>query len=441
LFFEYRETGHLLYEEGCMKAASRAVTLGLGVRVRKGDAVGLTCVDDLEWHAMARAAATAACIAGGGTPKALVPFGHRVVPAPYDAARSTVLLPAADKHALLERAAAAAMAVDHRVRQVEANLSDDVREILVATSDGRFVRDAQPLVRFAVRVVLESAGTSREGASGGGGRTDSRYFSRKTPEWHAQEAVRQAVAMLDAREAPAGTLPVVLAPGDSGILLHEAVGHGLEADFNRKGTSFYSGREGQLVASKACTVVDDATLPDSRGSITVDDEGNPGCAKVLIENGRLVGLMHDQRTAEHYGRDATGNGRRSGYAAAPMPRMTSTLLLAGAHDPVEIIRSVKRGIYARKLGGGQVNISNGSFVFALTESYLIEDGQLTAPVCGANLIGNGPKVLGKVSMLGNDMTVSDGIWSCSKNGQHVPVGVGCPTVKIDAITVGGTRVR
>ncbi|HEX4353470.1 MAG TPA: metallopeptidase TldD-related protein, partial [Polyangiales bacterium] len=280
----------------------------------------------------------------------------------------------------------------------------------------------------------------QSGGSGGGGRMSLEYFDQKSPEWHAAEAVRHALAMLDARESPAGEMEVVLAPGDSGVLLHEAVGHGLEADFNRKGTSNYSGRVGQSVASELCTVVDDATQFGSRGSIRVDDEGNLPERAVLIENGKLAGYMHDQHSALHFKTKPTGNGRRESFQSHPMPRMTNTWLLAGPHDPDAIIKSVKRGIYARKFGGGQVDISNGDFVFSLTESYLIEDGKLTAPLKGVNLIGNGPDVMSKVSMLGTDFETSDGVWTCGKDGQSVPVGVGCPTIKIASMTVGGTQM-
>jgi TldD protein len=266
------------------------------------------------------------------------------------------------------------------------------------------------------------------------------YFEGASPEWHGREAARQAVTMLDAHEAPAGQMEVVLAPGDSGILLHEAVGHGLEADFNRKGTSNYSGKMGDAVASELCSVVDDPTLLQSRGAINVDDEGNEPKRSTLIEKGKLVGYMHDRLSARHFQSKQSGNGRRESFACAPMPRMTNTILLAGPHDPDEILKSVRRGIYAKKFGGGQVDIANGDFVFSLTESYLVEDGKITAPLKGVNLIGNGPEVLRRVTMLGDDVRVSDGIWTCGKDGQSVPVGVGCPTIKIDAITVGGTRV-
>jgi TldD protein len=315
-----------------------------------------------------------------------------------------------------------------------------VREILVATSDGVLVHDVQPLLRMSVRAVAERDGKRQEGSSGGGGRMTMGYFDDRSPEIHAREAARQAIAMLDAREAPAGEMEVVLAPGDSGILLHEAVGHGLEADFNRKGTSNYSGQVGKQVASSLCTVVDDATLLQSRGTINVDDEGNEPHRNVLIEDGNLVGYMHDRLSARHFRLEATGNGRRESFAASPLPRMTNTILLAGPHDPDEIVKSVKRGVFAKRFGGGQVDISNGDFVFSLTESYLIEDGKITAPLKGVNLIGNGPEVLRNVTMLGDDLATSDGIWTCGKDGQSVPVGVGCPTIKIDRITVGGTKI-
>jgi TldD protein len=346
-----------------------------------------------------------------------------------------------EKRRLLERAAAAGHAFDPRVAKVEASMTEEIREVLVVTSDGKMVHDTQPLVRFGVRVIAEEGNRRQEGSSGGGGRTSIGYFEGKSPEWHAREAARQAVTMLGAQEAPAGQMEVVLAPGDSGILLHEAVGHGLEADFNRKQTSNYSGKMGADVASGLCTVVDDATLLQSRGTINVDDEGNEPRSSVLIENGKLVGYMHDRLSAGHFGVRPSGNGRRESYACAPMPRMTNTILLAGPHDPEEILKSVKRGVYARKFGGGQVDIANGDFVFSLTESYLVEDGKITAPLKGVNLIGNGPEVLRRVTMLGNDVEVSDGIWTCGKDGQSVPVGVGCPTIKIDSITVGGTKIR
>ena len=440
LFFEYRAAGGLVFDEGILKSASRGVSMGLGVRVVKGDATGYAYVEKLDWDAMRRAADTAAQIASGGGSKAPVLAQPRELPRRYELQTVTLDVPGLDKRRLLERAAAAAHAYDPHVVKVEASLSEEIREILVVTSDGTMARDTQPLVRFGVRVIAEKNGKRQEGSSGGGGRTSLGYFDDKSPEHHAREAARQAMVMLDAVEAPAGQMEVVLAPGDSGILLHEAVGHGLEADFNRKGTSNYSGKIGESVASDLCTVVDDATLLQSRGTINVDDEGNEPRSATLIEKGKLVGYMHDRLSAKHYGLRPSGNGRRESFACAPMPRMTNTILLAGESDPEEILRSVKRGVYAKKFGGGQVDIANGDFVFSLTESYLVEDGKITAPLKGVNLIGNGPDVLRRVSMLGNDVEVSDGVWTCGKDGQSVPVGVGCPTIKISAITVGGTRV-
>jgi TldD protein len=440
LFFEYRAAGGLVFDEGILKSASRGVALGLGVRVQKGDATGYAYVEPLDWDSMAKAAKTAAQIATGGGGKTPVLAREVGVPKRYDLGQVTLDVPGATKRALLERAAAAAHAHDKRVIKVETSLSEEIREILIVTSDGKLGRDVQPLVRFGIRVVAEEDGKRQEGSSGGGGRTTLGYFEGKSPEWHAEQAAQQAITMLGAQEAPAGTMEVVLAPGDSGILLHEAVGHGLEADFNRKGTSNYSGQVGQMVASDLCTVVDDATLLQARGSINIDDEGNEPRSSVLIEKGRLVGYMHDRLSSDHFHLAPSGNGRRESFACAPMPRMTNTILTAGSDDPEDIIKSVKRGVYAKKFGGGQVDISNGDFVFSLTESYLVEDGKITAPLKGVNLIGNGPDVLRKVTMLGHDVSVSDGIWTCGKDGQSVPVGVGCPTIKISAITVGGTRI-
>ncbi len=440
LFFEYRAAGGFVFDEGILKSASRGVSMGLGVRVQKGDATGYAYVERLDWDAMKRAAQTAAQIASGGGSKVPVPVRSVEPPRRYELDQVTLDVSGIDKRSVLQRAAAAAHAHDPRIIKVEASLSEEIREVLVITSEGAMVRDAQPLLRFSIRAIAEKNGKRQEGSSGGGGRPSMGYFEGKLPEWHATEAARQAVTMLDAHEAPAGQMEVVLAPGDSGILLHEAVGHGLEADFNRKGTSNYSGKMGAGVASDLCTVVDDATLLQSRGTINVDDEGQEPHRTVLIEKGRLVGYMHDRLSASHFGIKPTGNGRRESFACAPMPRMTNTILLAGPHHPAEILKTVRRGVYAKKFGGGQVDIANGDFVFSLTESYLVEDGKITAPLKGVNLIGNGPDVLRRVTMLGDDVEVSDGIWTCGKDGQSVPVGGGCPTVKISAITVGGTRL-
>jgi TldD protein len=440
LFFEYRAAGGLSFEEGITRSASRGVSLGLGVRVQKGNATGYAHVEDLEWESMKRAAETAARIATGGATPHAVRLEPLVVPERYLLGSATLDVSGIEKRSLLERASKAAHAVDPAIVKVSVSYAEEVREILVVTSDGRVAYDVQPLIRFGASAVAERAGKRESGRSGGGGRKTLAYFDDKTPEWHGREAARQALVLLDARPAPAGQMTVVLAPGDSGILLHEAVGHGLEADFNRKGTSNYSGRIGQGVASPLCTVVDDATILQGRGTINVDDEGITPTRSVLIENGVLLGYMQDRLSARHTKATITGNGRRESFACAPMPRMTNTVLLGGEDAPEDIVRSVQRGVFAKCFGGGQVDISNGDFVFSLTESYLIEDGRLTAPLKGVNLIGNGPETLREVTMLGHDVALSDGIWTCGKDGQSVPVGVGCPTLKIGRITVGGTEI-
>jgi len=440
LFFEYRAGGGLVFEEGITRSASRSVSLGMGVRVQRGDATGYAHTEDLTFDAMKRAAETAARIANesaSAPPLRLEPLS---VPSRYELEQVSIDVPGLDKRKFLERASKAGHAVDSRILKIEATFAEEVREILVATSDGRIAHDVQPLFRFGVRAIAEANGRRESGSSGGGGRMTLGYFEDKSPEWHADRAARQALLMLDSRQAPAGQMEVVLAPGDSGILLHEAVGHGLEADFNRKGTSNYTGRVGKKVASELCTVVDDPTFLQSRGSINVDDEGVAPERSVLIEDGILRGYMQDRLSARHFKAEPHGNGRRESFQCVPMPRMTNTVLLAGPHDPEEILRSVKRGIFAKTFGGGQVDIANGDFVFSLTESYLIEDGKLTAPLKGVNLIGNGPETLDQVTMLGNDVETSDGIWTCGKAGQSVPVGVGCPTIKIAKITVGGTQI-
>jgi TldD protein len=438
LFFEYRVSGDLSYEEGRVRTVGRSVSLGLGVRVVQGDATGYAYSEALDFDHMAHAARIAAQIAAGGKAVAPQPLASRELPRRYEVATLAIDEPGPAKVELLVRADRAARAADPRITKVQVSLVEAYKEILIATSDGLFLADRQPMVRFGVHAVAESDGKRQSGSSGGGGRFGLDYFSAHTPESHGKEAARVALAMLDAQEAPAGEMEVVLAPGDSGILLHEAVGHGLEADFNRKRTSNYTDQIGQRVASPLVTVVDDGTIGSSRGSINVDDEGNPGQSNLLIEDGILRAYMQDRISARHFGLAPSGNGRRESFREIPMPRMTNTLMLAGKDSPEEILRGVKRGIYAKRLSGGQVNISNGDFVFSLTESYLIEDGKLTAPLKGVNLIGNGPDVLTKVTQVGNDFALSDGMWTCGKDGQSVPVGVGTPTVKIAAITVGGT---
>jgi TldD protein len=439
LYFEYRVGADYLYEEERVKSVGRGVTLGLGVRVNKGDATGYAYCEELTWEAMAEAARTAAQIAAAG--KSPAPLDVRAIHIPnfYPVAVPTLETLAPEKLELLRRGDRAARAYDPRIVKVQASFAEELKEILIVTADGKLVRDRQPLMRFGVYAIAEGNGKRQTGSGGGGGRFGMEYFTAKPPESHGREAARVAIAMLDAVDAPAGSMEVVLGAGDSGILLHEAIGHGLEADFNRKQTSNYSGRVGKQVASELCTVVDDGTLEHTRGAINVDDEGNPGRRNVLIENGMLRAYMQDELSAKHFGIEPSGNGRRQSFRHQPLPRMTNTALLAGPHAPDEIIQSVERGVYAKRFSGGQVNISNGDFVFSLTESYLIENGKITAPLKGVNLIGNGPDVLTKVTMLGNDFELSDGIWTCGKDGQSVPVGVGTPTVKIAAITVGGTK--
>ncbi|MCP4447161.1 MAG: metalloprotease TldD [Myxococcales bacterium] len=440
LYFEYRSTQDFSLEDQKIKNVGQGVTMGLGVRVTKGDATGYAYCEELSMERMLAAAKTAGQIASSGGSEQAFSLDEITPPQRYSIQNSSLNRPPHDKLALLKRADVAARAVSEKVIKVDASFVEQVREVLVVSSNGRMVRDRLPMMRFGVSVVVQDGEKRQSGSSGGGGRKGLEYFDGEgaNPEAHGQEAVRVAMAMLDAREAPAGGMEVVLAAGDSGILLHEAVGHGLEADFNRKGTSNYSGQIGNMVASELCTVVDDGTVDESRGAINVDDEGNVGQNNMLIEKGKLVGYMHDNLSAKHYGVDPSGNGRRQSFRCMPLPRMTNTSLLGGNHDPDEILQSVKRGVYAVKFSGGQVNISNGDFVFSLTESYLIEDGKITAPLKGVNLIGNGPEVLRNVVMLGSDFERSDGIWTCGKEGQSVPVGVGTPTIKISEITVGGT---
>jgi TldD protein len=441
LYFEYRSARDIAFEEGRVRAVGRAVTLGLGVRVVRGDASGYAYTEELTEDRMLDAARTAGQIATQGGSRSPVALGQPALPSYYPVRELSMARAGEEKVALLRRADAAARAFDARIIRVEAGFVEAWSDILIVSSDGVMARDRQPMVRLGVNAVAEDKGRRQSGRSGTAKRRGLDLFSESgaTPEEHGREAARLAIAMLDAQEAPAGPMEVVLGPGESGILLHEAVGHGLEADFNRKKTSNYSGQMGKQVASPLCTVIDDATVTSARGTINVDDEGVVGGRNVLIDKGILVGYMQDKISARHFGTKPTGNGRRESFRHPPLPRMTNTLMLAGNDDPEDIIKSVSRGVYAKRFSGGQVNISNGDFVFALTESYLIEDGKLTAPLRGVNLIGNGPDVLRKVTMVGHDFELSDGTWTCGKDGQSVPVGIGTPTVKIAQITVGGTR--
>ncbi|MBK9070268.1 MAG: metalloprotease TldD [Myxococcales bacterium] len=441
LYFEFRVSADYALEEEKVKTVGRGVSLGLGVRVLAGDATGYAYTEDLRPERMLHAARTAGQIAATGARVAPVAANTAQVADYYAVPTLSLVVPVAEKLALLRAADQAARAYDPRIEKVEASFAESLREVLVITSDGRRATDLQPMIRFGVRAVAEDGGKRQAGSSGGGGRLGLEYFGQaeRDAAAHGREAARIAITMLGAVDAPAGDMPVVLAAGDSGILLHEAVGHGLEADFNRKKTSNYTDQIGQRVASDLCTVVDDGTIGDSRGTINVDDEGYLPKRNLLIDKGILVGYMHDRLSARHFGVAPSGNGRRESFQSMPLPRMTNTLMLGGQEDPADIIASVTRGVYAKRFSGGQVNISNGDFVFSLTESYLIENGKITAPLKGVNLIGNGPAVLRQLDRLGNDYTLSDGMWTCGKDGQSVPVGVGTPTVRIASITVGGTQ--
>lgn len=442
LYFEHRTNSAITWEDQQVKSATRTVSQGLGVRVVRGEAIGYAYTESFEPEAMRRAAETAARIsAGQRTPPPIDATPSLVGQSHYTFDNPLIAEPAAAKVALLQRADRAARSYHPSIARLDASIGDELKYILIARSDGKIIGDVQPLIRFNVSA-LSQRGESRQVArQGGGGRMGIEYFERiTTPEQLAREAARQAVLQQDAAEAPAGTLPVVLAAGDSGVLLHEAVGHGLEADFNRKGTSNYTGRIGQQVASPLVTVVDDGTIADSRGSINVDDEGNPSARNTLIENGILRAYLQDEISARHFGVPPSGSGRRQSFKEFVMPRMTNTFMLPGHDTPEDIIRSVDRGIYAVSYSGGQVNISNGDFVFSVTEAYLIENGHITTPLKNVMLIGNGPDVLSKVTRVANDYRLSDGRWTCGKDGQSVPVGVGMPTVLVSSITVGGTKL-
>ena len=443
LYFEHTTSTSLLIDESLIKSAQEGISVGCGVRVLAGEQTGYAYTDDLSPEKILKAARTAARIASGPASVSTVGLSSVQVPQNlYPVALPSTDRALRDKLELVRRADIAARAYDPRITQVRVSYADQSRHVLLAGSDGRIVTDFQPLVRLSVSVIAQEGDKLRSGTNGGGGRVGLEFFEGEhSPEKFAREAARQAIVQLDAREAPAGEMEVVLGPGWPGILLHEAVGHGLEADFNRKGISAFSGRIGQKVASEICTVVDDGTIPSRRGSLNVDDEGEPTHRNVLIENGTLVGYLQDKVSADQMKSTRTGNGRRESYEHIPMPRMTNTYMLAGQDDPEEIIRSVRRGLYAVNFGGGQVDITSGKFVFSASEAYLIEDGKITAPVRGATLIGDGPTVLTHVTAVGNDLALDPGIGTCGKDGQSVPVGVGIPTIKISRLTVGGTSPR
>lgn len=440
LFFQLARHEAWTLEDGAVKSGAFHVDRGVGVRAVSGEKTGFAYADGIGVPALRDATEAARGIARtgyGGAAKAL----RRAKALPrYAEADPIASASEVDKVALLRRIDACARELDPRVTEVVVHLSLDCETSLVVATDGTMGGDIRPLARFDVVVLAEEDGRRERGVSGGGGRFDTGWlFNTDAADGYAREAVRMALVNLDAVDAPAGSMPVVLGPGWPGVLLHEAVGHGLEGDFNRKGTSAFAGRVGEAVASELCTVIDDGTLADRRGSLSVDDEGTPAQCTVLIENGVLAGYMHDKHNARLMGAKSTGNGRRQSYAHLPMPRMTNTFLCAGASEPEEIIASVDKGVYAVSFGGGQVDIASGQFVFSATEAYRIEGGKIGPAIRGATLIGNGPEVMRRISMVGNDFALDSGVGVCGKDGQTVPVGVGQPSLKIDEITVGGTR--
>jgi TldD protein len=440
LYFQRTWQEGWVLEDGEVKEASYSIDGGVGVRSLAGEKTGFAYSNQITADALMDTGRTAAGIVRSGQrlPGQLV----RPVSAMsrYEGIDPLAGLSAEDKVAMLKQADKVARAADPSISQVSASLSGTYEVVLVRASDGTLAADIRPLVRFNVSVIAVKNGRRERGSAGGGGRYSmAKLRDDQVAEQYAKEAVRQALVNLEAVDAPAGQMPVVLASGWPGILLHEAVGHGLEGDFNRKGSSAFAGKMGQRVAAKGVTIVDDATLADCRGSMSVDDEGTPGQYTPLIEDGILTGYMQDKLNARLMGMAPTGNARRESFAHLPMPRMTNTVMLAGQDQPSDIIKSVKRGIYAVSFGGGQVDITSGKFVFSASEAYLIEDGKVTAPVKGATLIGNGPEAMQRVSMIGHDMALDTGIGVCGKEGQGVPVGVGQPTLKLDELTVGGTQ--
>jgi TldD protein len=439
LYFQVSRQESWTLEDGIIREGSFSLDQGVGVRANSGEKTGFAYSDELVLPALQSAASAARAIARQGQEKGVMAWQRSAAPALYPDTDPTTSIDDARKTRLLLELDAATRALDPRVDQVIISLSSSQDLVLVAASDGTMAADLRPLVRLNVSVILEQDGRREQGYQGGGARADLNYFADgHLPLEYAREAVRQAAVQLEAEAAPAGSMPVVLGSGWPGILLHEAVGHGLEGDFNRKGVSAFSGRIGQRVASEYCTIVDDGTIANRRGSLSVDDEGTPSQSTVLVENGILRGYMQDKLNARLMGVAPTGNGRRESFAHIPMPRMTNTYMLAGEHDPEEIIASVDKGIYAPNFGGGQVDITSGKFVFSASEAYLIEKGRITTPVKGAMLIGDGPEALQRISMVGNDLELDTGVGTCGKEGQSVPVGVGQPTLKIDDLTVGGT---
>lgn len=443
LYFQYNRSEGWMLEEGIVKSGSFNIDQGVGVRAICGEKTGFAYSDDISMPALVTAAQATRAIAHQGNPQAV-----QVAKRAGLNQRAQLYLPEdpiaslkdAEKVALLEKVERYTRQLDSRITQVVASLAGEYEVILITRSDGMLAADVRPLVRLSLQVIAEEKGRREQGVAGGGGRFGYEYFTDEVLQDYAKQAVHQAVVNLDARPAPAGTMTVVLGSGWPGILLHEAIGHGLEGDFNRKGSSAFSGRVGQRVAAPGVTVVDDGTIPRRRGSLNIDDEGNPTQCTVLIEDGILRGYLQDSLNARLMDLPVTGNGRRESFAHIPMPRMTNTYMLNGDKDPAEIIASVKHGLYAANFGGGQVDITSGKFVFSAAEAYMIEDGKITYPVKGATLIGNGPDVLTRVSMIGNDMLLDPGVGTCGKEGQSVPVGVGQPTLRVDGLTVGGTGI-
>ena len=439
LYFQYTRHEGWSLEEGIVKSGSFSIDQGVGVRAVSGEKTAFAYSDEISLPALADAAtATRAIARQGGNRKPAAVRRSAVGRVLYPGLDPLASIADADKVRLLEKLEQRCRALDTRVTQVMASLAGEYDVVIVARSDGLLAADVRPLVRMSVQVIAEENGRREQGSAGGGGRGDYAYFTDARLAEYADMAVSQALVNLQARPAPAGTMTVVLGPGWPGILLHEAIGHGLEGDFNRKGSSAFAGRIGKRVASKGVTVVDDGTIPGRRGSLSIDDEGNPTQCTVLIEDGILRGYLQDTLNARLMGVPVTGNGRRESFAHVVMPRMTNTYMLNGDKDPAEIIKSVKKGLYAVNFGGGQVDITSGKFVFSASEAYMIENGKVTYPVKGATLIGNGPDALTRVKMIGNDMTLDSGVGTCGKEGQSVPVGVGQPTLRIDGLTVGGT---
>ncbi len=438
LYFQYSRSESWGLEEGQVKSGAFAIDQGVGVRAVSGEKTAFAYSDEINLPALQEAATASKAIAavgGNQTASKIITPEAQSLYLPNDPIAS---LSADAKVKLLERLEQFAKQQDPRITQVMASISGEYEVVMVARSDGVMAADVRPLVRVSIQVIAEQNGRREQGSSGGGGRFDYSYFTDSILQCYAEEAAHQAIVNLDARPAPAGNMTVVLGSGWPGILLHEAIGHGLEGDFNRKGSSAFSGMIGEKVAAKGITIVDDGTIADRRGSLNMDDEGNPTKNTVLIEDGILRSYIQDTLNARLMNMPLTGNGRRESYAHIPMPRMTNTYMLNGDKEPEEIIRSVKKGLYAANFGGGQVDITSGKFVFSASEAYMIENGKVTYPVKGATLIGNGPDVLTRVSMVGNDMALDSGVGTCGKEGQSVPVGVGQPTLKIDGLTVGGT---